>query len=264
MKQLFELIQQVNDRSMLQSLRRISQHVPGLAGVGCALTFAAGASAVATCDASAPQGLDPASWEEVTVVKKEKVNHDSVLVRLGFKDSNAVSGLTTASCLLLKAPIGSKNEDGTNKAVIRPYTPTSDPDTRGYFDLVVKVYEQGKMSKHLGEVNKGDNIMVKGPIKKLPYEANMKKKIGMIAGGSGITPMLQIIDAVVKDEKDTTEVHLVYANKTPADILLKDKLDTLAKTHSNFHVHYVVEKRGMFNFSSSFSTGYVTDRKSVV
>lgn len=54
------------------------------------------------------------------------------------------------------------------------------------------------------------------------------------------------------------QIHLVYANKTPADILLKDKLDTLAKTHSNFNVHYVVEKKGMFNFSSSFSTGYVT------
>ena len=30
-----------------------------------------------------------------------------------------------------------------------------------------------------------------GPIIKLKYEANMKKSIGMVAGGTGITPMLQ-------------------------------------------------------------------------
>ena len=36
--------------------------------------------------------------------------------------------------------------------MIRPYTPTSAKDAKGYFDLVVKVYEQGKMSKHFGEL----------------------------------------------------------------------------------------------------------------
>jgi cytochrome-b5 reductase len=48
--------------------------------------------------------------------------------------------------------------------------------------LVVKVYEQGNMSKHLDNLTTGDTILCKGPIKKLPYEANMKKKICMIAG----------------------------------------------------------------------------------
>lgn len=54
------------------------------------------------------------------------------------------------------------------------------------------------------------------------------------------------------------QVFLIYANKSPGDILLKEKLDTLAKTHDNIHVHYVVEKKGMFDFGSPFSTGYVT------
>jgi cytochrome-b5 reductase len=53
---------------------------------------------------------------------------------------------------------------------------------RGHFDLVVKVYEKGNMSKHVGELKAGSTILCKGPIQKLPYEANMKKKIGMIAG----------------------------------------------------------------------------------
>ena len=50
--------------------------------------------------------------------------------------------------------------------------------------LVVQVYEQGNISKHLGEMKEGDSIEAKGPIPKLPYKANMKKKIGLIAGMS--------------------------------------------------------------------------------
>jgi cytochrome-b5 reductase len=85
---------------------------------------------VQASEKSAPQGLDPSGWEELVLVKKQKVNHDSILVRLGFKDTNAVSGLTIASCLLLKAPIGATGENGMKKDVIRPYTPVSDPETR--------------------------------------------------------------------------------------------------------------------------------------
>lgn len=67
------------------------------------------------------------------------------------------SGLLMLRCQLTcdchcSAAIGSENEDGSKKFVIRPYTPTSPKDAKGYFDLVVKVYEQGKMSKHFGEL----------------------------------------------------------------------------------------------------------------
>lgn len=50
-----------------------------------------------------------------------------------------------------RAPIGSEKEDGSGrKFVIRPYTPCSLPDAKGHFDMVVKVYPEGLMSKHIG------------------------------------------------------------------------------------------------------------------
>ena len=36
----------------------------------------------------------------------------------------------------------------------------------------------------------------------------------MVAGGTGITPMYQIIQEVASDPKDKTELYLLYANKT--------------------------------------------------
>jgi len=67
----------------------------------------------------------------------------------------------------------------------------------------------------------------------------------MIAGGTGITPMLQIIKAIIRNRprnggNDTTKVDLIFANVNPDDILLKDQLDQLEKEDDGFNVYYVL------------------------
>jgi len=62
----------------------------------------------------------------------------------------------------------------------------------------------------------------------------------MIAGGTGITPMYQVINEILKNSQDKTEISLLFANNTEEDILLKYELDLLAKRHKNFKVNYVV------------------------
>jgi cytochrome-b5 reductase len=41
-------------------------------------------------------------------------------------------------------------------------------------------------------LKEGDSVNVKGPFAKLDYQANKYKKIGMVAGGTGIAPMIQV------------------------------------------------------------------------
>jgi len=158
--------------------------------------------------------------------------------------------LPVASFLVTKAKLGEEE-------VIRPYTPTSQAEQKDHFDLLVKVYPEGKMSKHFGNLHPGDELLMKGPITKLPYTANMKKEIGMVAGGTGITPMYQVLRHILANPDDHTQVSLVFANVTPQDILLKHELDELAKAHSNFHVHYVIEKDVPQNWTGS--VGYVNE-----
>jgi cytochrome-b5 reductase len=63
----------------------------------------------------------------------------------------------------------------------------------------------------------------------------------MIAGGTGITPMLQIIRAALKNPQDPTRLSLIYANVNYEDVLLKKELDELAdKYPSRFKVFYVL------------------------
>ncbi|CAI9274577.1 unnamed protein product [Lactuca saligna] len=44
------------------------------------------------------------------------------------------------------------------------------------------------------------------------YQPGQVRAFGMIAGGSGITPMFQVVRAVLENPSDKTKVHLVYAN----------------------------------------------------
>ena len=62
----------------------------------------------------------------------------------------------------------------------------------------------------------------------------------MIAGGTGVTPMLQIIRAILMNPGDKTAVSLIFANVGENDILLRDEIDKLAAQHSNFSVYYVL------------------------
>ena len=74
------------------------------------------------------------------------------------------------------------------------------------------------------------------------YTPNMVRHFGMIAGGTGITPMLQVIRAIIRGRAsgDKTEVDLIFANVNEEDILLKEDLDTLAAQDKGFRVHYVL------------------------
>lgn len=135
--------------------------------------------------------------------------------------------------------------DGSTKQIVRSYTPISSDENLGFFDLLIKSYPTGNISKHMGTLSIGDSMKVKGPKGAMVYSPGLVKRFGMIAGGTGITPMLQIIRAIVRGRprnggSDRTEVDLIFANVNPDDILLKQDLDDLAKEDEGFRVTYVL------------------------
>jgi len=203
-------------------------------------------------------GIDPASWTALTLSKVTKLSENTAIYRFAFADEKAPSGMTVASCLLTKAAIGSQKEDGTRANVMRPYTPISRPDAVGYLDLAVKTYPEGKMSKHMANLKVGDKLDFKGPILKRAYKPNEHKQIGMVAGGTGIAPMLQVVDEILANPADKTQVSLVFANISEADILMKKDIDARAAAHPDkFKVFYVVDKTSSWFWRGG--VGYVTD-----
>lgn len=131
--------------------------------------------------------------------------------------------------------------DGTTKEIVRSYTPISGDHQPGYFDLLIKAYPQGNISQHVASLNLGDKIRIRGPKGAFIYTPNMVRRFGMIAGGTGITPMLQIIRAIIRGrgDGDKTEVDLIFANVNVEDILLKKDLDEISQDAS-IRVHFVL------------------------
>ena len=70
--------------------------------------------------------------------------------------------------------------------------------------------------------------------------ATSYRHLGLIAGGSGITPCLQVAEAILKLERDIT-VWLLYANQSPADILCADKI-TAIEADPRVRVWYTVDR----------------------
>jgi len=198
------------------------------------------------------------------LIKKTEISPDTRIFRFGLPSEEHVLGLPCGKHISLSARI-----DG--KLTIRSYTPVSSDRDQGYVDLIIKVYfpnvhpkfpEGGKMTMHLENMNIGDSIDFVGPKGFIRYESTGSlylqkdkkvsttperigvRKIGMIAGGSGITPMLQIMREIAHNwPKDNTQVSLLYANQTEADILCREEIDDLvAKSDGRFQVHYTLDR----------------------
>lgn len=70
--------------------------------------------------------------------------------------------------------------------------------------------------------------------------------------------MLQVLERIIKNDKDTTRVSLVFANIEERDILLKEQLDALAVAHPlKFRVHYVLERYSLSSDPPSITGTFI-------
>ncbi|XP_012279791.1 NADH-cytochrome b5 reductase 2 isoform X2 [Orussus abietinus] len=217
---------------------------------------------------------DPVTKYSLPLIQKDVINHDTRKFRFGLPTKEHVLGLPTGQHVHLVAKVG-------DEVVIRSYTPVSRNVDKGYVDLVIKVYfknvhpkfpEGGKMSQYLESLKIGETIDFRGPSGRLIYKGNgtfaikllrkdppveyHMKKVVMIAGGTGITPMLQLIREIICDPSDHTKVSLLFANQTEKDILLRDELEDISRKHSDqVKLWYTVDTSSE---GWKYSTGYVT------
>ncbi|OLY84007.1 Eukaryotic translation initiation factor 3 subunit F [Smittium mucronatum] len=99
------------------------------------------------------------------------------------------------------------------------------------------------MTQSIDALKVGDMLLMRGPIVKYKYVSNTFSHIGLLAGGTGIAPMLQIIRKVLGNPADNTKLSLVFGNVSTRDILLKQELDDLVRSHpSQFTVSYIVDQ----------------------
>ena len=121
------------------------------------------------------------------------------------------------------------------ESVVRSYSICSSPFTIGSFTIGVKKVALGKASSFINDTLKvGDKIEVMEPNGRFFTEINPanNKQYYLFAGGSGITPMVSIIKAVIEKEP-LSKLTLFYGNKDEESIIFKEELATIENNNSN-------------------------------
>ncbi len=92
-----------------------------------------------------------------------------------------------------------------------------------YVDLLVR--KAGNVTSALFRLKKGDRVFIRGPYGKgFPLNKIQKKKLILVAGGTGIAPVTSLIGYIEKNRREFGSVDIYFGFKDEGHILLKDKI----------------------------------------
>ena len=198
-----------------------------------------------------PVGYFPTEFLEVPVIGIRDETHNSKVFTFGLPRDVSLNLPVSSAILLNVPPPTTTSDDGKKKRpVLRPYNPISSNESLGSFSLLVKVYPGGAAGEYVGGLSVGDRVafkQTKANVKKFRHPfTNLKNgktvtEITMLAGGTGIAPMIQALHPILGEGEGGPSVRLLYGNKSPGDIMLRNELEDLRARHPDrFEIYYVV------------------------
>ena len=210
--------------------------------------------------------LNPKKKVSFRLQGKTVLSRDSFLLDFALPTPEHILGLPTGKHVFMSAVIN-------GETVLRRYTPISSNHDTGCVKFVIKAYrscerfpEGGKMSQYVDTLNVGDYLDFRGPVGEFEYHRNGKflieneecfaTRFNMIAGGTGITPCMQIAAEILRNPEDPTIVSLIFACREEGDLLMRSTLDEWAANFpEKFKVHYILSDRWSTDWK--YSTGFV-------
>lgn len=164
-----------------------------------------------------PRGF---KWLQVADIRRE--TRDAVSIRFAVPDEHAEHyDFTPGQYLTLRMEI-----DG--ESLRRPYSLCVEPAS-GELRICTKQIPDGRMSSYLNrKLQVGDWLPVMKPIGHFFGEPDGRDKHDYvaIAGGSGITPMMSILQHTLSTEPAST-ILLLYGNRSTEDIIFRETLHDL-------------------------------------
>ncbi|XP_078263802.1 NADH-cytochrome b5 reductase-like isoform X2 [Rhinoraja longicauda] len=91
-----------------------------------------------------------------------------------------------------------------------------------------EIYEDGLMSRFVKTWKEGNTVCWRGPFGNCPYKPNQYEQLLLFASGTGIAPMVSLIQYIVANEEDEAFITLVGCFRTFQDIYMKPRLQELA------------------------------------
>lgn len=125
----------------------------------------------------------------------------------------------------------------------RSYSIASEPERDGEVDITVERIEDGEVSTYMHEVLvPGDRIEVRGPIGGyFVWEATMSEPLLLIAGGSGVVPLMSMIRHRAA-ASGTNLTALLYSSRMFEDIIYYNELEQLRNTNRGLQIFHTLTR----------------------
>lgn len=134
-----------------------------------------------------------------------------------------------------------------DEEIRKHFTISSSPTERYYLEFTKKL-TGSRFSNALDALEIGDWAMIDAPYGRFTFEGEYKK-IGMLSGGIGITP-LRSICKYCTDMRLYTEITLLYGNRTERGMIFREELIEMQERNKNMKVVFTL------NDPSEDWTGY--------
>ncbi len=186
--------------------------------------------------------LQSSTWTKALLSSKKSISSDTRVFTFTLQHESQTIGLPIGQHLMIRL-----RDPVTREAIIRSYTPISEGTDRGTLQVLIKVYSDtaervgGKMTKALDAIPVGHFVDFKGPIGKFEYlkkghctisgKPRFVRRFIMICAGSGITPIFQVLRAVLSDPQDETNCLVLDGNRLESDILCREEMGGLVRGH---------------------------------
>ncbi|KAM7185508.1 hypothetical protein V8F20_011764 [Naviculisporaceae sp. PSN 640] len=197
--------------------------------------------------------LNPREFQSLPLIRKEEVAPSVFRLVFALPTKDAVLGLPTGQHVAIRAVVD-------DKPVMRSYTPISNDSDKGVLEFIIRCYPDGLLTgRYISTLKAGvDSVHFRGPKGLMRYQRGLAKQIGMIAGGTGITPMYQVIRAICEDPNDETRISLVYANRSDRDILLRKEIEGFASRFpKKLKVWYMLDKEPQGGRKWEYGVGHI-------
>src|SRR5262245_35661407 len=126
--------------------------------------------------------------------------------------------------------------------VRRSYSICSSPAQRAYVEITSKRLPNGHVSRFLSDrAAVGLVVEATGPFGQFYFDEVGHRRIVLIAGGCGITPMTSILRHI-DDRCLSTPVTLIYCVRTRNDIIFGEELESLGRRLSTFRMVLVLSR----------------------
>jgi ferredoxin-NADP reductase len=125
----------------------------------------------------------------------------------------------------------------------RSYSIASEPEREGEIDITVERINDGEVSTYLHDVLiKGDLIEVRGPIGGyFVWEAAMTESLLLIAGGSGVVPLMSMLrHRAAAGAKNPTA--LLYSSRNFEDVIYYNELEKLRAANNGLQIFHTLTR----------------------